>query len=124
MVSSDGLDKIPQNMAKLQGYTLLMGQRYPGAAFFSAADIFTTDVYERLAEFKLPKPEIDFVFIEFWRGILQSGNISDLSFTPRWRKSLGSRDEHDIAIEQRLPHQFIMKIKPQLLLVRKCCYMT
>lgn len=121
MVSSEGMDKIPQNMAKLQIYTTLMSQRYPDAQFFSAADIFTTEVYGNLPEFQLPRPAIDHAFMTFWRGILGSSFISDVSFTPRWKRSLGSRDEHQTVAAIALPHQFIMQPKPGLLIIRRCC---
>lgn len=121
VVSSDGMEKIPANLARLDQYVLLMSQRYSDAVFFSAAQVFTPEVYGRLVEFRLPKPERELAFMEFWRGIFKSKSISDVSFTPRWRKSAGASDEHQVATEIALPHQFIMQIRPQLLLVRTCC---
>ena len=121
IVSSEGMDKIPQNMARLQVYTVLMNKRYPDAQFFSAADVFTTAVYGNLSEFQLPKPEIDYVFMEFWKGILGSGFITDVAFTPRWRRSMGAKDEHATVTELSIPHQFIMQPKPGVLLIRSCC---
>lgn len=64
---------------------------------------------------------IDYHFMEFWREILRSGVISDVSFTPRWRKSLGANDEHKTVIGLSLPHKFIMQVRKNVLLVRSCC---
>lgn len=123
IVSSEGMDNIPQNMVRLQTYTALMGQRYSEARFFSAADVFTAEIYANLPEFQLPRPEIDHAFMEFWRGILGSGFISDVSFTPRWRKSVGATDEHVTVTKLSVPHQFVMQPKPGTLLIRRCCEM-
>ena len=121
IISSEGLEKIPENTAKLEEYTVLMSQKYPNDAFFSAAYVFTTSVYERLEEFRLPKEARDEAFKGFWRGVLANGGVTDVSFTPRFRKSTGARDEHDFTIKLGLPHQFIMQSRPGRLIVRNCC---
>lgn len=74
---------------------------------FSAIDVFSSEIYERLAEWKLPFNEREVKARSFWRKILKSGHVTDIFMTPRWEKSKGATDEHKTAKEIGLKIHYI-----------------
>lgn len=97
IITSDGDEKILENINRLENYTndIRKIQKFP---IFSPTDI-SNDVYARLQEMKLPKKEREEKFIAFWREILTSGLVTDIFMTPRWKESRGAQDEHETALK-------------------------
>lgn len=119
LVSSDGQEKIQENLERLNFYTNLLSKKYPKAKFFSAADIFNEDLYKRLLgdNFVISKRKKS--FLEFWRGILREETVDDVSMTPGWDRSVGAIDEHKTILKLGLKHQYV-EYKSELL-IKKCC---
>jgi len=92
IITSDGPEKIPQNLERLQRYTehVRKTQSYP---VFSATDVFTDELFERLfaAGFKNEDWTV------FWREVLGEAYVTDMFMTPRWEESKGASDEYQIA---------------------------
>lgn len=93
IISSDGPDKIQENIERLKKYTdfVRASHKFP---VFSATDIFTKQVYEVCNR---EREILNSEFIEFWRNLLETGFVTDLFMTPRWDESEGATDEHLIA---------------------------
>jgi hypothetical protein len=90
IISSEGLEHIDRNMKRHAMYTASLRD---GIAFpvFSASDVFNDErMFERVKY--LPQEE----WLELWRKVLNSGFVTHLFFTPRWQKSSGARDEHEV----------------------------
>lgn len=96
IVSSDGEDKIQANIEILASYTEKLRQTYDFPVF-CAADVFTPQLFESLAEMKLRVEERERHFKSFWRNVIASGHITDIFMTPRWELSSGANDEYSIA---------------------------
>lgn len=96
IINSDGPDRVEENRRILAEHTERVRQQedFP---IFSATDIFTKELFEKLEEVKLSGQEKTQAFLQFWREILGSGNVTDIFMTPRWEQSLGARDEHETA---------------------------
>ncbi len=99
IISSDGDDKAERNIAILAEHTekIRYTSNFP---IFSATDIFTKVLYEKLEETKKPRDEREAAFRTFWGEVLEMGKITDIFMTPRWEASGGAKDEHKTA--QRL----------------------
>ena len=95
IISSDGPDKIPENMAKLQTHTNLIRQAHPEYLVFSASDIFTDPLNNRIGASQIPTES----WLSFWEGILREGKVDIVYMTPRWEESHGARDEERVAKE-------------------------
>ena len=103
IVSSDGPDKIQENIERLKRFTdsVRSTHQFP---VFSATDIFTDRIYEVCnRERKITQSE----FIDFWRELLNSKLITDLFMTPRWDESEGATDEHTFAEQLGLNIHYI-----------------
>lgn len=96
IVSSDGVEKIPENMRILHAHTLRIRQ-VQSFPVFSAADLFSQELLLSLPEMQLPHAEHKHLFIGFWRDVLSAGYVTDVFLTPRWENSEGARDEYRIA---------------------------
>ena len=95
IISSDGPDKIQENIERLQRITEILrgNHKFP---IFSATDIFTNEVYERCTKDSVL---LNTDFIQFWRNLLGAGFVTDVFMTPRWEFSEGATDEHLVADE-------------------------
>lgn len=92
IITSDGPEYIARNIQKLEEYTERIGDEIDFPVF-SAADVFSKDLLDRLHARSLPAQ----TWFDFWRAILGSGEVTDIFMTPRWKDSLGARDEHETA---------------------------
>lgn len=119
LVSSDGEEKIQENLERLNFYTNLLSKKYPKAKFFSAADIFNKELYKKLLgeNFIISKRKKS--FLEFWRGILKNGGVDDVSMTPGWDRSVGAINEHKTILKLGIRHQFV-EYKTELI-IKVCC---
>jgi len=97
IITSDGPKLVKRNIERLGSHTERLRQKHP-FPIFSAADIFTQEVFERVGAFDLPSHR----FLKFWREILGSGWVTDIFMTPRWEHSQGAKDEHEAAKELKL----------------------
>lgn len=96
IITSDGPGYFEANRKRLADYVRKLRKihKFP---MFSAVDVFSSEVYERLEEWKLPFSEREVKARYFWRKILKSGHVTDVFMTPRWEKSKGATDEHETA---------------------------
>ncbi len=96
IITSDGPEYFQANRKRLADYVKKLRKihKFP---MFSAIDVFSSEVYERLKEWKLPFAEREMKVRSFWRKILKSGHVTDIFMTPRWEKSKGASDEHRTA---------------------------
>ena len=93
VVTSDGPDKIGENLKRLQNIAVGLREEH----FFpilSPPDIFSLALIERLEKGGIKGED----FVQFWRSILFSGYITDIFMTPRWQESYGACDEHKTAM--------------------------
>lgn len=96
IITSEGAEHFKVNRKRLADYVKKL-RRIHKFPMFSAIDVFSSEVYERLVEWKLPFDEREVKARSFWRKILKSGHITDVFMTPRWEKSKGAVDEHETA---------------------------
>ncbi len=96
VITSDGPKHIHNNRKRLELHTnrLRKSQSFP---IFSAVDVFTNEIYNRIIETTLPFDEREVKLRLFWNEILTSGHVTDIFMTPRWEKSKGATDEHKTA---------------------------
>lgn len=106
IITSEGKDKMSQNIKRLDKFTEHVRSSYD-FPIFSATDIFTDEVYSRLAEMKMEHAELHKKFVRFWRTILSGGHVTDIFMTPRWHTSRGATDEHITAQELGLKIYYI-----------------
>ena len=92
IITSDGEEKVGENIARLQRYTehVRKTQNYP---VFSATDVFTEELYERLFAAGFKNDD----WIVFWREVLGKDFVTDIFMTPRWEQSTGASDEYQTA---------------------------
>lgn len=90
IITSDDKDSIDLNRKRLEGYTsFLRGEvDFP---LFSSNDIFFDELEERVSGSSRED------WYSFWGDVVSSGHITDIFMTPRWRESLGAKDEHKVA---------------------------
>ena len=81
IITSEGPEYFEANRKRLADYVKKLRKihKFP---MFSAVDIFTSEVYERLEEWKLPFVEREVKARSFWRKILKSGHVTDVFMTP------------------------------------------
>lgn len=96
IISSDGDEYIERNIQRLSVYTQQVRSQQP-FPIFSATDVFTPEIFERLAEMRLSRQQRETQFVDFWRAILASGHVTHVFFAPRWEQSAGATDEHETA---------------------------
>lgn len=96
ILNSDGPKHFENNRQKLTDHAerLRKIHEFP---IFSAVDVFSIEIYDRLEEWKLSLEEREAKARLFWREILESGHVTDIFMTPRWEKSKGATDEHKTA---------------------------
>lgn len=82
IINSDGQKYFEINRKKLVNHAKKL-RRIHKFSIFSAVDVFSSEVYERLEEWKLPFNEREAKVRAFWRKILKSGHITDIFLTPR-----------------------------------------
>lgn len=105
-ITSDGPEYFQANRKRLADYVKKLRKihKFP---MFSAIDVFSSEIYEKLEEWKLPFNEREVKARSFWRKILKSGHITDVFMTPRWEKSKGATDEHKTAKEIGLKIHYV-----------------
>ena len=103
IISSDGPDKIQENIERLKRFTDTVRSAYQFPVF-SATDIFTDEIYQRCSK---DRPLLNADFIQFWRNLLEAGLVTDVFMTPRWEESEGATDEHSIAEQEGLNIHYI-----------------
>lgn len=64
--------------------------------------IFTTDVWDNLAESRIPKSDRPSLFWDFFTGVIKSGHITDVFMIPGWNEAVGSKKEKEAAIDMNL----------------------
>ena len=110
IITSDGPKHFEINRKRLADYARALRKihKFP---VFSSVDVFSKEVYTRLAEmvFSFEKREVKFRL--FWREILKSGHVTDIFMTPRWDKSKGATDEHKTAKKIGLTIHYISEEK-------------
>ena len=95
-ISSDDREIVVHNIERLAQYTEQVRKK-SSFPVFSATDIFTDQLYERMRVGEMPKDQRERDFQKFWRLILGSGYVTDLYMTPGWEQSKGATDEHETA---------------------------
>lgn len=94
IITSEGRDKIPQNIVRLNKFSEHLRTKHD-FPIFSATDVFDDKLFARLDAngFKNADWEI------FWREVLGAKEkfVTDMFMTPKWEKSKGATDEHKIA---------------------------
>ena len=106
IITSDGPEYFETNRKRLVDYVKKLGKIH-SFPMFSAVDVFSSEVYERLEEWKLPFGEREVKVRFFWREILKSGCVTDIFMTPRWDKSKGAINEHKTAKEIGLKIHYV-----------------
>ncbi|OGH10799.1 MAG: hypothetical protein A3B38_03805 [Candidatus Levybacteria bacterium RIFCSPLOWO2_01_FULL_36_13] len=97
IIGSDGENRVDENRKILDRHTQRIRTEYD-FPIFSATDIFENpDLWYRLEEIRLERPERRMAFLHFWREVLELGKVTDIFMTPRWEKSEGASDEHETA---------------------------
>jgi hypothetical protein len=88
IIASEGHHLIDRNMEILEAYAnhLRGKSEFP---IFCATDIFYREFLHAV------KWNTTFDFFPMWRKVISEGGVTDLFQTPRWRLSLGARDEHE-----------------------------
>ncbi len=90
-ITADGPDKIEENSRILAERAAQVRKVHP--LTFSAPDIFTPEVYQKIKGLSLPQEQ----YFHFFRRKLRSGFIDVVYMTPGWVRSSGSRDEYQTA---------------------------
>lgn len=110
ILTSDGAEYFEINRKRLADYVKKLRKihKFP---IFSAVDVFSSEVYERLKEWRLPFNEREVKVRSFWRKILKSGHVTDVFMTPRFEKSKGAQDEHKTAKEFGLKIHYLEDAK-------------
>lgn len=106
IISSDGDEQIERNIHRLAAFTEQIRREQP-FPIFSATDVFSPELFERLTEMRLGRPEREAHFFDFWSAILHSGHVTHVFFTPRWEQSAGSSDEHKTALQLGLTVTYV-----------------
>lgn len=88
IITSDGKEKIGENIERLQRFTEHV-RKTSGFPIFSSIDVFPDELFNRLGGAKIGKEEWEV----FWREVLQSPYVTDMFMTPRWNQSTGATDE-------------------------------
>ncbi|MBI4054151.1 MAG: hypothetical protein HY397_02360 [Candidatus Doudnabacteria bacterium] len=105
IISSDGPDRIQENLQRLDYYTRRLQSRHD-FPLVSATEVFPPELLERLRASGHGKDQ----FIVFWRKVLGSGHVTDIFMTPRWEYSLGAQDEHKVARALGLRFHYVPEI--------------
>jgi len=95
IITSDGPEHVERNIERLAWVTNEIRNEYPEYLVFSATDVFTNEVFERINAKDYPYHE----WLAFWRKILTQSGISKVFMTPRWINSQGAWDEFKTAIK-------------------------
>ena len=98
IITSDGPGKIELNRKRLIEYTDRLEGLYD-YPLFSAVDIFSDEIYDRIEEKKLDADTRERKFAKFWGGVIRSGHLTDIFMTPGWQRSKGATIEHNTAKE-------------------------
>ena len=99
IISSDGDEKLPENIARLSGFTDKLRDEV-GYCLFSATDVFGNGLREKVEEMKLPRQQREPILIQFWGNVLKTGYVNDIYMTPRWTESQGARSEYEISKQE------------------------
>lgn len=105
IVASQGPEHVKENMKKLLDETTRLGAEH-GFPVFSSTEIFTSGVWEKLPEVKLPKAERSPHMHKLFRDIL-AGGVTDLFMMPDWEQSGGAIDENKAAKELGLQIHYL-----------------
>lgn len=113
IISSKGVDKIPVYITRLEGYTehIRTLHQFP---IFSATDIFSDQIYERVGGTRQPEN-----FIKFWRDLFNGWHVTDMFMTPQWNISIGAQDEYEIAKSQGMRIHFLEPVEEIELLIKR-----
>lgn len=95
ILTSDGPDRIKENVEKLKSYTRKVSSEndFP---IFSAMVTFVGDNGDVVDHVRNRHYEFQH-WLTLWRNVLESGHITDLFVTPGWERSKGATDEHETA---------------------------
>lgn len=95
ILTSDGPEKIKENAEHLKSYTKMVSLEndFP---IFSAMVTFVGDNSDIVDHVNGKHYEYHH-WLNFWRNILESGDVTDLFTTPGWERSRGATDEHETA---------------------------
>lgn len=106
IITSDGDENMRKNIERLGHYTKRIRESsvFP---IFSAVDVFENGIYDRIEEIKLERELREYHFVNFWKIILESGHITDIYMTPRWKTSRGAKEEYGIAKELGIKIHFV-----------------
>lgn len=97
-----------QNRERLRRLTEKARFHFYPYPVFSAVDVFSDGVYERLKESKEPYEEREIKFRNFWKNILSvPGLVTHVYMTPRWNISKGAIAEEIQALRNGLNVCFV-----------------
>lgn len=91
IISCDGPEKIPENLAKLRKQVKEIQPEF-GFPIFSSACVFYGDEVYRAVARKGPITNED-EYRNFWCKVLECGFISDIIMMKRWEESIGAKRE-------------------------------
>lgn len=106
IITSEGDEFMERNIKRLHLYTTHLGQMYD-FPIFSSVDVFGNGLYAQIKEFTFERELREKHFVNFWRGVLRSGHLTDVFMTPRWEISSGARDEHEISLEAKITIHYV-----------------
>ncbi|MEK7526237.1 MAG: DUF4406 domain-containing protein [Patescibacteria group bacterium] len=94
VITSEGPDKIAQNIQRLEKFTDHIRDQHD-FPIFSATNVFDDTLFERINAHEIPQSE----WWRFWQEVLgdQENYVTDIFMTPKWEISSGARDEHQTA---------------------------
>ena len=92
IITSDGPEKISENLNRLQKFTDLV-RKTSDFPIFSSIDVISDELFKRLGAAKIEQE----VWRVFWREVLQSPYVTDMFMTPGWEQSRGALDEFQTA---------------------------
>lgn len=97
IVSSDGAERMPQNLERLADFTEEIRRCCADLLVFSATDIFLGSGLSGRLE-AIGTNEQD--YMTFWRAVLESGFVKKIFLIPGWERSRGATEEFEIAKRQ------------------------
>ncbi len=97
IISSDGAERMPQNLERLADFTEEIRRCCGDLFVFSATDIFLESSLSSRLQASGAREED---YMAFWRAVLESGLVKKIFFTPGWERSRGAFEEFEIAKRQ------------------------
>jgi t-SNARE complex subunit (syntaxin) len=102
VLTSDGPEKIAENVEKLINTTNQIRNKHKDILIFSSTDIFNEKLVFALEDYKKDRHLLENKFHKFWENILSSGYVNDIFMTKGWERSKGAKHEYQVAKKNKL----------------------